>query len=141
MKTLYLPLVLVVGGNIVYHLSQRSVPKAANPLVTVLLAWAVASALCAIALVFSRERGSIMESLRLATGSAIALGVGIAAVELGVLLAYRVGWKISVLPAVSSVAVALLLLPIGLFFFREQLTARGYLGLCLCLGGLVLLRL
>jgi multidrug transporter EmrE-like cation transporter len=41
--------------------------------------------------------------------------------------------------AVSNVAVALLLLPLGVVLFREQLTAANVVGIVFCLTGLVLI--
>ncbi|MDX6271018.1 MAG: hypothetical protein QOD28_2241, partial [Acidobacteriota bacterium] len=41
MKHFYLPLVLAIGGNLLYHLSQKSMPKAANPLFIITIAYIV----------------------------------------------------------------------------------------------------
>jgi multidrug transporter EmrE-like cation transporter len=59
--------------------------------------------------------------------------------ELGFLLAYRAGWVISLAALVTIATVALLLLPVGLAFFRERLNAVNVLGAALSLAGLVLL--
>jgi drug/metabolite transporter (DMT)-like permease len=54
------------------------------------------------------------------------------------LLTYRVGWNISLASITCSVAVALVLLPIGVFAFKEQLSLKNIIGLALCLAGLFL---
>ena len=140
MKALYLPLLLVVGGNILYHVSQKSIPKSADPLVVMLLAYTVAFSVCLAATAVFPSATSFLATVREARVSAVVLGLGIAAVEIGVLLAYRGGWRISVLPVVSSAAVSLLLLPVGLLVYREQLSFRNGLGIACCLLGLFLLR-
>ena len=68
-----------------------------------------------------------------------ALGLVVVLLEVGFLLAYRAGWKISVAAVYSNVAVGLLLLPIGYLFYREALTATNILGIALAVVALVLM--
>lgn len=138
MKSFYFPLVLTIGGNILYHVSQRSIPKTAHPLVTMMLAYAVGLIICALGLFFYPPEKSLLNSARDSNWTACLIGVGAAGVEIGYLLAYRAGWRISVAPIVSSVGVTLLLIPIGIMIFREQLSARNVIGIVLCVIGLAL---
>ena len=139
MRSISFPLLLIVGGNVLYQVSQKSMPKTANPLLTMLLAYAVSMTICAVAAAILPAGPGLVESIRTANWAVVALGAGIAMVEIGYLTAYRLGWKISVLPVMSSVVVALLLIPIGLLLFHEHVTLRSLLGIALCIGGLVLL--
>ncbi len=138
MKSFYFPLVLTIGGNILYHVSQRSIPKTAHPLVTMMLAYAVGLIICALGLLFYPAEKSLLNSARESNWAVFLIGVGAAGVEIGYLLAYRAGWRISVAPIVSSVGVTLLLIPIGIMIFREQLSARNVIGIVLCVIGLAL---
>ncbi|HEX8162525.1 MAG TPA: hypothetical protein VF538_11670 [Pyrinomonadaceae bacterium] len=139
MRTSYLPVVLVVFGNILYHVSQRSVPKSANPLATMTVAYAVGILLCAAGSIFYPSERSFIASIRGSGWTAIVIGVGVAAVEIGFLLAYRAGWRISVAPVVASAAVALLLIPVGVGLFGERLSVRNVIGVALCVAGLLFL--
>jgi len=139
MRSISFPLLLIVGGNVLYQVSQKSMPKTANPLLTMLLAYAVSMTICAVAAAILPAGPGLVESIRTANWAVVALGAGIAMVEIGYLTAYRLGWKISVLPVLSSVVVALLLIPVGLLLFHEHVTLRSLLGIALCIGGLVLL--
>jgi drug/metabolite transporter (DMT)-like permease len=69
----------------------------------------------------------------------VAVGGSIVGVELAVLLAYRGGWRVSILSVIGNSASALLLVGIGLLFFHEHLTARNVAGVVLCLIGLALI--
>jgi hypothetical protein len=69
----------------------------------------------------------------------VAVGIAIVGVEMGVLLAYRAGWRVSVGSTVVNAALAVLLIPIGILYFGERLTAGNALGIVLCVGGLLLL--
>lgn len=55
------------------------------------------------------------------------------------MLAYRWGWNISSTSVVVAVTVALILLPIGLWLFREQISWQNATGIAFCLAGLYLL--
>jgi len=67
------------------------------------------------------------------------VGISIVGVELAVLLAYRMGWKISIVSVIANTASALLLVGVGLVFFHESVSGRSLLGVALCLVGLALI--
>jgi len=80
----------------------------------------------------SIDRGPLLRHL-------FGLGFGILLLELGFLLAYRAGWNLSTAALASNVTVALVLLPIGLLAFREQLNAWNWMGVVLALAAIVLI--
>jgi drug/metabolite transporter (DMT)-like permease len=77
-------------------------------------------------------------SLKNINWASCAVGISIVGVELSVLLAYRTGWRISILSVIGNTASALFLVGIGLLFFHEHLSARNLAGVALCLIGLAL---
>jgi uncharacterized membrane protein len=138
MKNFYLPLALAVGGNLLYHLAQKSMPKAANPVFIITIAYIVGIIACVLySFVYPNER-SFMDTLRESNWAVYAMGLGAAVIEVGFLLAYRAGWNISTAAVVCSTAVTLMLIPIGVLAFREHLSVRNVVGLVLCMVGLVL---
>jgi drug/metabolite transporter (DMT)-like permease len=139
MRSFYFPLVLTISGNILYHVAQKSVTRTANPLVTMMIAYGVGIIVCAIAFAFYPAGKPFLSAVKEANWAACAIGIGATAVEIGYLLAYRTGWNISLAPILTSVAVTLLLIPIGLLIFREQLSAWNVLGIVFCIMGLVLI--
>jgi uncharacterized membrane protein len=139
MRSFYVPLVLTVGGNILYHISQKSVPRAANPLVTMMLAYGVGVLVCVIGFVAYPAQKPFWSLVKESNWAVFAIGLGATAVEVGYLLAYRAGWNISLAPILTSVMVTLLLIPMGLALFKEQLSILNVLGIVLCVVGLVLI--
>ena len=138
MISFYAPLVLVIAGLILYHVSQKSIPHTANPFVTMVVAYAIAMIACALcSLLFPTPR-PFLSSVREANWAAYAIGISAAAIEIGFLLAYRAGWNLGVAPILSSVAVTLLLVPIGIVAFRERLSALNIAGIAFCMVGLIL---
>jgi uncharacterized membrane protein len=138
MKTFYLPLLFAIGGNLLYHCGQKSVPQNANPLSVLIVAYAISLTSCTLIYCFTSDR-QLVSALKGNNWSVLAIGLGAAIVEIGYLLAYRMGWNISVASMTSSVAVAALLIPIGILFFRESLSASNLLGIIFCILGLMLL--
>jgi drug/metabolite transporter (DMT)-like permease len=135
----WLPLALIVLSNVAYHLGQKAVPRGAHPVVAALAMYAVAAAGGLVALLFVVP-GPTRASAAAALHWSVALvGLGILGVEIGFLLVYRAGWEISTASLVAAVLLAMLLVPIGIFGFREPWSATRLAGLVLALSGLWLL--
>src|SRR5436190_9662120 len=139
MSGFYLAFALTVFGMLLYHLSQKSVPKETNPFFVIVLAYVVGIALClAFAFTYPAKK-SLMETLRESNWAVYTLGAAAALIELGFLLAYRMGWKISIAAVASNAAAAIVLIPVGLIVFKDHLSLRNVIGLIFCMVGLVLL--
>ncbi len=138
MSNFYLPFAVAVGGTLLYHLAQRSIPREVNPFIATIIAYLVGIVLCAVCAFVLPSSRPLRASLGETNWAVFALGLAAAAIELGFLLAYRAGWKISLAAVAVNIAVTLLLIPIGLLVFKDQLSARNIVGLVLCLLGLIL---
>jgi uncharacterized membrane protein len=139
MRVYVASIALAIGGNALYHFSQKSIPAVAPPLLSLLVTYAVALLATVLLLPFWPESRSVGNGLRSLNWASVAVGLAIVAIELGFLLAYRSGWRMSVGSVVVNVSVALLLVPVGLFAFRERLSSTNALGIVLCIAGLILL--
>jgi drug/metabolite transporter (DMT)-like permease len=137
-KLLAFSVVIIVAANVLYHVSQKSIPAGVHPLLSVAVTYA--AALVVTLLLWPLSPGGPPKLSGLAQLNWATLGVAVSAVgiEIGFLLAYRAGWNISIGSLVVSVAVAILLIPTGLLLYREHLSAANVVGIVLCLAGLVL---
>jgi uncharacterized membrane protein len=138
MTSFYFPFVLVVGGMLFYHLAQKSIPKGVNPFHATILAYAAGIVLCLVFAAFTPGRKSLVESVKASNWAVVVLGVAAACIELGFLLAYRAGWRISVAAVATNVTVTALLVPIGVLVFKDQISVKNVVGLSFCILGLVL---
>lgn len=139
MNGFFLAFALTVIGMVLYHLSQKAVPKETNPFFVIAIAYVVGIGLCvAFAFTYPGKKG-LLETFKASNWAVFTLGVAAALIELGFLLAYRTGWRISIAAVATNAAAALVLIPIGLLVFRDQLSVRNVIGLLFCLIGLVLL--
>lgn len=129
---------LTVLSNVLYHIFQKFTPTNVNPMLALLVTYLVAALLCALLLPLFPLEADLGTSLRELNWASLALGGAVLGLELGFLLAYREGWKISIAAIISNVAVGIILLPIGLWFFREHLSPINLLGIGVCLVGLIM---
>jgi drug/metabolite transporter (DMT)-like permease len=134
----YLPILLMILATTFYHIAQKSVPSQVNPMFSLAMNYMTAlfGTLLLIPLYPPRTAGAW--SLKNINWASCAVGISIVGVELSVLLAYRTGWRISILSVIGNTASALFLVGIGLLFFHEHLSARNLAGVALCLIGLAL---
>jgi hypothetical protein len=131
----YLPVILAVFGNILYHSAQRLTPQAANPFLSVGLSFSTAAVLCFI-LYKATAAGPLAGDLAVLSWTTVGLGVAVVLIETSFLVAYRWGWPIGSTALTVTALQTALLLPIGCFFLAERLTAAGWVGVLLCLVGL-----
>jgi len=138
MTSSYVPFAITVGGMLLYHLSQKSIPTEINPFHATAIAYLIGIIVCAfLGFTYTANR-SIVSSLKISNWAVIGMGIGATAIEVGFMLAYRQGWRISLTAVATNVVVTALLIPIGLLFFREHLTPRNILGVVFCALGLLL---
>ena len=132
-----LPLLVALGGVVLYHLSQKSVAGDVAPFVVVGLAYAVGLATCIVVVLASGT--PLVETVRSAWRPALGIGLGALIIEVGFLLAYRAGWPLSSAGLLVNVAAALLLLVVGLVAYHEVLSVRQWVGVAACVVGLILI--
>ena len=138
MPSFYLPFAITVGGMLVYHLSQKSIPKEMNPFHATAIAYVMGIVVCILlGFTYSSEK-SIANSVKTTNLAVLGMGIGAAAIEVGFMVAYRMGWKMSLTAVATNVAATAVLIPIGLLVFREHLSMRNILGVVFCVLGLLL---
>ena len=138
MSGFYLAFALTVFGMLLYHLSQKAVPAEANPFFVITIAYVVGIALClGIALFYPAKKG-LIETFRASNWAVFTLGAAAALIELGFLLAYRTGWRISIAAVATNAAAAVVLIPVGLLVFKDHLSLKNIIGLIFCIVGLAL---
>ena len=95
--------------------------------------------ICLLIVPFYPGDSPMTSSFKYLNWGSFAVGVAIIGIELGVFLAYRVGWKISLVATIANAMAALLLVGVGLLFFREHLSGKNVFGVGMCIAGLMLI--
>lgn len=132
----WLPIFVVVLGNVFYHLGQRSVPAGANPVVATLAAYLIAIVMTLATVPFLARDVAWRSALTTLNSATIFVALGAVLVEIGFLLVYRAGWSVSNASVTANAVLSVVLLGIGVLAFREPASATRVLGVGVCLGGL-----
>ena len=133
----YLPLLFVIVGTVFYDLLGKTLPRKVNPFLYLVLTYLVAST---VLLVFLMVAGydfrGILSDFNV---QSVLVGGSAMFVDLGLILAYRSGWKLSNLNISYTVSVLVILAVIGIVFLGERITLIKIVGCLLCLVSIVLM--
>ena len=133
----YFPLLLTLVGTLVYDIAQKTMPRPVSPFFSLTVAFSIATIVCLLVLLSTtRVPFRLWHDI---SWSSIVVGFAVVSIESGYLIAYRLGWKLNRTSLFSNVSVAILLIPLGTFLFREQVSLRMVLGSSLCIIELILL--
>ncbi|WP_279233147.1 EamA family transporter [Marinisporobacter balticus] len=136
----FIPIILVVLSSTCYHVSQKATPSGISPIVALIVTYVTASIVSIISyfvFVPKSDFVGLMEAVKTANWASFLLGFAVVGLELGFLLAYRAGWQISGASLLCNTLVALMLIPIGLLFFKETISLTSIMGVVICITGLV----
>jgi uncharacterized membrane protein len=138
MLLFYFSITLTIISNALYHVFQKLTPTNVNPMLALAVTYITAAAICLLLLPFYPLSSNLIDSLRQLNWASFALAFAIIGLELGFLLAYRAGWNISLGAIVSNVAVTMVLVPVGLLFFKERISPVNLIGIVVCILGLLM---
>ncbi len=133
------PIILIAVSNVIYNVCQKSTPEGDNPFSALFVTYLIATLITVVAFCFSKGGKSPFESFKDLNWTSIVLGISIVCLEFGYLMAYRAGWKISLGSLVANIALALMLIPIGILFYNEGFDLNKTIGAIFCVIGLVLI--
>lgn len=135
--TNWLPIGVIIGGAVLYHLSQKGLKGEPSTWGVLTLAYLLAASLSFLLWApWKNFDGFSNRTL----GLIIVLGVACLSIEAGYLFAYKGGIAISRLFAVTSVGCTIAVTLAGILFVGEALTAKAVLGILLAVLGVVLIR-
>ena len=133
------PIALVVVCNTLYQVCAKSVPADMDPFASLTVTYLVGAA-ASFALYFGLNRsGTLLQEYRQLNWAPIVLGLVVVALEVGMIFAYKAGWKVSLASTVQGTFVAIALVAVGALFYHEAITLNKLIGVALCLGGLAVM--
>jgi len=133
------PIALVVVCNTLYQVCAKSVPADMDPFASLTITYLVGAA-ASFLLYFGLNRsGSLLQEYRHVNWAPVVLGLVVVALEVGMIFAYKAGWKVSLASTVQGTFVAIALVAVGALFYHEAITFNKLLGIALCLGGLAVM--
>ena len=135
--TFYLPIALIVISNVFYNICTKSTPQTANPFLSLLVTYVVAGLATGTLLILTGGlEKNIFTSISELNWTSYILGLCVVSLEFGYIMAYRLGWNISVGSVVANITLGIILIPVGILFYKEILTTNHLFGIALCFTGL-----
>jgi uncharacterized membrane protein len=131
---------LAALSTVLYNLLQKMTPSDVNPALALTVTYGVALG-TTLMLFIIFPAGNLAGSFQKLNWVSFALGLAIAGVEVGTLLAYRAGWQLSLLGIMVNVLASLVLVTLGVVLFKEKLTPINIIGILVCLAGLVMINI
>jgi uncharacterized membrane protein len=135
----YIPLLLTIIANVLYHIAQKNTSEKINPIFSLIITYGIALVISCILYFIVKDEKSLNINIKELNWSNVLLGFAIVLLELGFLLAYRVGWNIGTASIISTILVTLALIPIGIFFFKEDINIKNIIGIILSIIGIILI--
>ena len=69
------------------------------------------------------------------------MGLAVVGLEVGYIYAYKAGWAVSVAQIVQAAILAVILIFVGCFLYKESVTWNKIVGIVVCLAGLGLINM
>ncbi len=133
----YLPVVLIVGSNAMYHICAKSIPKQLNPMVGIIVTYLVGIAFALVLFFLTDPSKDIAAQFKLVNWAPAVLGLCVVGLEVGFILLYRAGWNISIGSLVCNILLAVVLIAVGYLLYKEHVTGHQAVGIALCIAGLI----
>ncbi len=135
----FFPIALIAGSILIYQIAQKLLPHEINPWHALIMYYVGALIITLVISFFDRSSASFLDSLRGANWAVLAVIISIVGIEVGWILAFRSGSTLSVTGLIVNTAAAIVVIPIGLLFFKEKLSLTNVTGIALCMVGLFLI--
>ena len=135
----YFSITLAILSSALYHFVAKSTPLNVNFTVSLLVTYAVAFVVTLIGFFFFPITGGIKAEFAKLNWASIGLAIAIVGIEYGFLLTYRAGWNLGIAAVLVNVVASLILVPVAIFIFKDEISWINILGIWVCLAGLVML--
>jgi drug/metabolite transporter (DMT)-like permease len=135
----YFSITLAIASSALYHFVAKSTPSNVNFTVSLLVTYAVAFVITLIGFIFFPVTNGIAIELKQLNWATIGLAIAVVGIEFGFLLTYRAGWNLGIAAVLVNVVASLILVPVAIFVFKDQISWVNILGILICLAGLVML--
>lgn len=141
MWNLIWPILIVILSNTFYNICMKSMPADVNPFGALMVTYIVSAIITAMIFVFMVKPSNVVFELSKVNWTSIVLALVLVGLEVGYVFVYRAGWSVSTASVVANIGLACVLLVVGYFLYRENVSIRQIIGIVVCMFGLVLINL
>lgn len=136
---MFWPILLAAFSDIFYQICAKSMPATLDPLAGLPITYMVGAVVSAILYFVLNKGGDIIAEWAKVNWTSFILGVAIVGLEVGSMYIYKVGWPVNTGYMVKSIILAIALIAVGYFIYKENFSLTKAAGIAVCLFGLYLL--
>ncbi|MEG1694905.1 MAG: EamA family transporter [Eubacterium sp.] len=133
------PILIVIAANTFYNICAKEIPDNVPPFAALTITYISASIVSLILYFITNGSHHLMADVQRINWASIVLGISIVALEFGYIQVYRVGFNISMGSLIANIGLAMVLIFVGVFLYKEVLTVNQVIGVILCIGGMIFL--
>ncbi|AMD17176.1 membrane protein [Methanobrevibacter sp. YE315] len=135
------PILVVILSNTFYNICMKSMPSDVNPFGALMITYLVAAIISAIIFVYMVGPSNVGVEMSRINWTSVVLALAIVGLEIGYVFVYRAGWTVSTATVVANIGLACVLLLVGYFLYKENVSINQIVGIVVCMFGLVLINL
>lgn len=139
MSLFYFSITLAICSSALYHFVAKSTPSNVNFTVSLLVTYAVAFFITLFGFIFFPATEGVAVELKKLNWASIGLAIAVVGIEFGFLLVYRSGWNLGIAAVLTNVIASLILVPVAILLFKDNISWVNIAGILVCLAGLVML--
>lgn len=135
------PILVVILSNTFYNICMKSMPSDVNPFGALMITYLVAAIISAIIFVYMVGPSNVGVEMSRINWTSVVLALAIVGLEVGYVFVYRAGWTVSTATVIANIGLACVLLLVGYFLYKENVSINQIVGIVVCMFGLVLINL
>lgn len=136
---LYWPILLAVFSDIFYQICAKSTPANMNPFASLTVTYLVGAAVSTLIFFLTSGGANLLAEWKNINWTTFVLGLAIVGLEAGSIYMYKVGWAVNTGYIVKALILAIALIAVGYFLYKEQFSMTKAAGIAVCLAGLYLI--
>lgn len=141
MWNLIWPILIVILSNTFYNICMKAMPSDVNPFGALMVTYFVAAIISAVIFIYMVGPSNVCEEISKINWTSVILALAIVGLEVGYVFVYRAGWAVSTASVVANIGLACVLLLVGYFLYRENVSINQIVGIIVCMFGLVLINI
>lgn len=134
----FLPILIVVASNVIYDISSKSIREDLNVYAGTTIIYSILAIFYFLVFKMLNPACSIITEWAHVNWAVVTLALASIGLESGYIFLYRAGWNISLGGMVCNILLAMSMLVVGHLLFNETVSLRQYLGVLLCIVGLII---
>ena len=135
------PILVVILSNTFYNICMKSMPGDVNAFGALMVTYLVAAIISGIIFVYAVGPSNVGVEMSKINWTSVVLALAIVGLEVGYVFVYRAGWAVSTASVVANIGLACVLIFVGYFLYRENVSISQIVGIIVCMFGLVLINI